>query len=126
MPSLRETWLTSAAVAGLDREAVVLGGDEHAPGAGNADGMVGAAVTERKLERVEAQREPDELVAEADAEERHAAEQLAHRLDRAVELGGVARAVADQDGCRVELEHRVRVPVALERRPPRDPTRRDG
>ena len=69
-------------------------------------------MTERKLEGVEAERKPDELVAEADAEERHPPEQLAHRLDRAVELGGVAGAVADQDNCRVELEHRVRVPVA--------------
>ena len=83
-------------VAGLDREAVVLGGDEDAPRAGHAHGVVRAAVSERKLERPQAECEPDELVAEADAEERCAAEQVADGLHRPVELGRVSRAVADQ------------------------------
>ena len=83
-------------------------------------------MAERELEGLEAEREPDELVAEADAEERHAAEQAAHRLDRPVELGRVARAVADEDGRRVELEDGVRIPGAgnddgLERRPREPP-----
>ena len=99
-------------VARRDREAVVLGGDEDPLRAGDADGVVGAAVAERELERLQAEREPDELVAEADPEERHAPEQLAHGLDRPVELGGVAGAVADQDRGGLELEHRVRVPAA--------------
>ena len=58
--------------------------------------MVRAAVPERELERPQAEREPDELVAEADAEERRTAEQIANGLHRSVELGRVAGAVADQ------------------------------
>ena len=99
-------------VARRDREAVVLGGDEDALRAGDADGVVGAAVAERELERLQAEREPDELVAEADPEERHLPEQLAHGLDRAVELRRVAGAVADQHRGRVELEHGLGVPGA--------------
>ena len=112
VPSLSETWLTSAAVAGLDGEAVVLRGDEDALRPGDAHGVVGAAVAERELERLQAEREPDELVAEADPVERDAAEQLAHGLDRPVELGRVAGAVADEHGGRLELEHGVGVPGA--------------
>ena len=97
-------------VAGLDREAVVLGGHEHAPRAGHAHRMVRAAVSERKLERPQAEREPDELVAEADAEERRAAEQVADGLHRPVELGRISRAVADQHRRRLELQHGLRVP----------------
>ena len=99
-------------VARRDGEAVVLGGDEDALRAGDAHGVVGAAVAERELERLQAEREPDELVAEADPEERHLPEQLAHGLDRPVELRRVARAVADQHRGRVELEHGVGVPGA--------------
>ena len=100
------------AVARLDGEAVVLGGHEHAMRAGHAHGVVRAAVPERELERPQAERERDELVAEADAEERHAAEQVADGLHRPVELGGVAGPVADQHHRRLELEHGVRVPRA--------------
>ena len=101
-----------ARVARRDREAVVLGGDENPLRAGDADRVVGAAVAERELEGLQAEREPDELVAEADPEERHLPEQLAHRLDRAVELRRVAGAVADQHRRRVELEHGLGVPRA--------------
>ena len=69
-------------------------------------------MTERELERLQAEREPDELVAEADPEERHLSEQLAHGLDRPVELSRVAGAVADQHRRRVELEHGLGVPGA--------------
>ena len=43
---------------------------------------------------------------------RDAPEEAAHRLDQAVELGGIARAVADEHRGRFELEHRVGVPGA--------------
>ena len=49
MPSFSETWLTSAALAGRDREAVVLRGHEHALRPGHAHGVVRAAVAERSL-----------------------------------------------------------------------------
>ena len=62
--------------------------------------MVGAAVPERKLERLEPEREPEDLVAQADAEQRHLSEQVTDRFDRTVEHRRVARAVADEDGAR--------------------------
>src|SRR5439155_27039 len=70
------------------------------------------AVPEGQLERREVEREAQQLVAETDAEERHAPEQIAHRLDRPAEHRRVARAVADEHCARLELEDRVRVPVA--------------
>src|ERR687891_106950 len=74
--------------------------------------MVRAPVSERQLERAQAKRERDELVAEADAEERHLAQQPAHGLDLVAELGRVAGAVADEDRSRLELEQGVRLPRA--------------
>src|SRR4051794_18140104 len=53
----------------LHGEPVVVRGDLHPPGLPVEDGLVDAAVTERELVRVEAQRPAEELVAEADAEE---------------------------------------------------------
>ena len=54
--------------------------------------MVGAAVAERQLEGLEADRAAQQLVAEADAEHRHLPDQLAHVADDVVERGRVARA----------------------------------
>src|SRR5215510_14263061 len=55
----------------LDREAVVLARDHHAPGIDLDDRMVRAVVAELHLDRLCAAREPEQLVAEADAERRH-------------------------------------------------------
>ena len=96
----------------LDGEAVVLHGHEHAPGAGVPYGVVRAAMPERQLERGEVQREAEQLVAETDAEERHAAEELADARNRPVEHRRIARPVPDQHCAWLELEDRVRVPVA--------------
>ena len=82
------------AVGRLDREAVVLDGDEHAARVADAHRVVRAAVAEGQLERPQAEREPEQLMAEADAEERHPAEKVAHRLDGVGELRRVARPVA--------------------------------
>ena len=93
-------------------EAVVLDRDEHAAGLHVLHRMVRAAVTEGQLERRVAEREPEQLVAEADAEERHAAEQRADRLDLVGEHGRVAGAVRDQHRARLRLEDRVGIPGA--------------
>src|SRR6476659_124736 len=58
--------------------------------------MVRTAMAERELERVEPECEPEQLMAEADAEERRAAEQGANGLDRPLEHGWVS--VAGDDG----------------------------
>ena len=54
----------------LDGEAVVLARHEHAAGGRLVDRVVGAAVPERQLERLEPERAPEQLMAEADAVER--------------------------------------------------------
>ena len=89
---------------------MVLGGNEDALRARDPDGVVRAAVAERELERLEAEGEPDELVAEADAEEGDTVEEIADGLDRSLELGGVTRTVPDENGGRFELEHGVCLP----------------
>ena len=60
--------------------------------------MVGAAVAEGELVRLVAGREAEQLVAEADAEHGHAAEQLPHDLHLVGERLRVAGAVREQDG----------------------------
>src|SRR6516162_7518627 len=64
-----------AALARPDGEAVVLARHKDAAGAPVYDGMVGAAVAERKLEGLEPGREREQLVAEADPEHRHPPDQ---------------------------------------------------
>ena len=112
MPSLRETWLTSAPSPGSTAKPWFWAGHEHAPRAGHAHGVVCTSVPEGELERPQAESEADELVAEADAEERRAAEEVADGLHRAVELRRVAGAVADEHHRRLELEHGFGVPRA--------------
>ena len=59
-----------ARLAGRDREAVVLAGDEDATRSSLDDWMVCAAVPERELERLVARGESEQLVSEADPEDR--------------------------------------------------------
>src|ERR1044072_7605333 len=61
----------------LDGEAVVLRGDLDAAAGQLLDRMVGAAVAEGQLEGLQADGAAEQLVAEADAEERLVADQLA-------------------------------------------------
>ena len=60
-----------SAAAVCDCEAVVLNGDEHAARLQVADGMVRATVPERKLERLQSECKPENLVPQADAEQRY-------------------------------------------------------
>ena len=65
------------AVCRLDRVAMVLNGHQHPAAAEVAHRVVRSAVSERELERSQPEREPEQLVAEADAEERNPAEEPA-------------------------------------------------
>src|SRR5688572_10584999 len=62
------------------REAVVLARDEDAARRELEHRMVGAAVAERELEGLQAGREREELVAEADPEDRHRSEEHTSEL----------------------------------------------
>ena len=80
-----------------DGEPVVLRGDLDAAGREVLDRVVGAAVPERELEGLEADRPAQELVAEADAERRAPADEVAQRGDDVVERRRVAGAVGQED-----------------------------
>src|SRR5205807_2688475 len=67
---------------------------------------------ERQLEGGEVERETEQLVAETDAEERDAAEEVAHGCDRTLEHRRIAGSVPDQHRARLELEDCISVPVA--------------
>src|SRR5436309_7817818 len=93
-----------------DAEAVVLHGDEHTARLHVLHRMVRAAMAEVELEGVVPEREPEQLMAEANAEERHGAEQVADRLDLAGEHGRIAGPIRDQHRARLRLEDRVGIP----------------
>ena len=56
----------------VHREAVVLARDQHAPAVDIEHRVIRAVMTELHLHRLRAAREAEQLVAEADAEDRHA------------------------------------------------------
>ena len=76
--------------------------------------MVRAAVAERELVRLVARRETEQLMAEADAEDRHAPDQLAHDGDLVRKWLGIAGAVREQYA--VEAQELVRRRRRAERR----------
>ena len=90
---------------GVDREVVVLAGDLHLAGGQVAHGVVAAVVAEGELHGVGAERPAEELVAEADAEHRHVAEQPADGVDGVGHRGRVAGAVGEEHAGRLAGEH---------------------
>ena len=80
-----------------DGEAVVLARHQHAARALVEHRVVGAAMAEGELEGLVPGREADELVAEADAEHRHRAQEPAHGLGLRAQWLGVAGAVREHD-----------------------------
>ena len=86
-----------AAVGAEDGEPVVLRRDLDAPGLEVLDRVVGAAVPEWQLERLQSDGSAQKLMAEADAPHRPAADQRAHGLDHVGERGGIAGAVGEKD-----------------------------
>src|SRR5438874_7171228 len=95
-----------------DTEAVVLDGDEHAARLHVLHRMVRAAMAEVELERVVPEREPEQLVAEADAEEGNLPEKTPDRLDLVGEHGGIAGPVRDQHRAGLRLDDRAGIPPA--------------
>ena len=85
------------AARALDREAVVLRGDVDPARLQVLDRVVGAAVAEGQLVGLEADGAAEQLVAEADAEDRPLADQLADGLDDVAERRRVAGAVGEED-----------------------------
>src|SRR5712691_4388272 len=81
---------------GVDAEAVILSGHEHAAALALEHRVVRAAVAERQLRRREPRRTPEQLVAETDPEQRHAADELADDGALGLERLRVAGAVREQ------------------------------
>ena len=115
--SLRLTWLSSTSpgsVVGIDGEAVVLGGDLDLAGPLVAHRVIGAAVAELELEGLAAEGLAQELVAQADAEDRDPASSAAVRIRRpqgsrsaSSQGAGVARAVGEEDAVGLVVEDRL-------------------
>src|SRR3954447_7406585 len=80
-----------------DGEAVILRGDDHAVRRALEDWMVCASVPERQLVRLAAGREREELVAEADPENRDTPNQVAQRCLCVREGRRVAWTVREED-----------------------------
>ena len=89
---------------GIRRVAVVLARDLHPPGAQVPHRMVGAVVTELQLERPPPQRQGEDLVPEADPEDRHPADEPADLSDRVIGGGGISGASAEERGLLRALE----------------------
>src|SRR5215472_5536419 len=81
---------------GDDAEAVVLAGDLDLAGLDVLDGMIGAAVTDRHFLRAPAERETEQLMAEADAEDR--LPRLDQGLKRRHRVGTGRRGIAGSVG----------------------------
>jgi hypothetical protein len=72
----------------VDREGVVLRGDLDAAGDEVAHRVVRAVVAEGHLVRLRAEDDREDLVAEADAEDRALADQVRERVDRGLTAAG--------------------------------------
>ena len=91
--------------AGLHREVVVLAGDLDPAGGGALHGDVAAVMAERHLEGAAAQSQGEQLMAEADAEHRHPADERAQRPDRGSGHRGVSGAVAEEHSVGIGGQH---------------------
>jgi hypothetical protein len=89
-----------------DRKAVVLGRYEHSARLDLTHRVISAAVSVWHFHRFGTEREPEYLMAEADAENRNSgASQLLHRSRRVVDRGGIARPIRQKNAVGLELEH---------------------
>src|SRR4029079_14819088 len=94
--------------ARVDREPVILRRERDVSGADVLDRVVRAAMAELQLERARAEREAEELVPQADAEDGLARpDERFDRPDRALERGRIAGAVGEEDAVRAAREDRL-------------------
>ena len=98
---MRQNHFTRLQRIRVHREAVILRGDFHLPGFQIQDGMIAAVVAELEFVRLPAQGQADDLVAEANAEDGHAAHHVAHGLRGVLNRFRVARAVGKKHPIRV-------------------------
>src|SRR5438067_7673071 len=81
---------------GIDGEAVILRGDLDASGAQILHRMIAAAMPEFQFVRAAAEGEAEELVAEADAEDRDLADEIANIFLRVRDRLGIAGTVREK------------------------------
>ena len=74
-----------AEALGLDRKSVILGGDLNSSRGAIEHWLIGSTVTELQLVDVSAQRQAQQLVAQADPEDRFLPQQTTDCLDRIVQ-----------------------------------------
>ncbi len=99
MPSFRLRCVTSQELGQrifVDREAVVLRRDLDRARLQILHRMIRAAVAELELERLRAAGQAEQLMAQADAEDRLLAQQAADRVDRVFERLRIAGAVGEE------------------------------
>ena len=92
----------------LDGKAVILAGDLDTAGVKVLHRLIPAAMTELQLVCRCAHRQPEQLVAEADAEDRHLAQRFAQGFDGVIHRGRIAGAVADEQAVGLEFENLAR------------------
>src|SRR6266852_4627497 len=89
----------------LHREPVILRGDRDLPRSKIAHGVVRPEVTELQLEGACPEREPEQLVAQTDPENRPRADQLLQSSNRTREGGWIPGAVGEKDSIRLGSEN---------------------
>ena len=102
---VRDVDLVEVERVGVDREAVIVRRDLDLLRELVAHRMVGAAMSEFQLVGFAAEGEAEQLVAEADAEDRLLADQLADVAHLGLERLGVAGAVREEDAVGLERQH---------------------
>ncbi len=90
---------------GMDGKTVVLGGDLHPPGGLVLHRLVGPAMAELELEGLRPSGQREKLVAQADAENRFLAQQIADCLLGVDDRLGVARTVGEKHPVRSLRQH---------------------
>src|SRR5579862_2189964 len=90
----------------IDREAVILAGDEHAPARELLHRVIGTVMAELHFDGTRAAGEAEQLMTQADAEDRYLAlEQLAEGLDRVIARLGIAGTVREEHSVGIQREH---------------------